>query len=186
MTNNQQQTNTRSGRKHFIMVCVAFILPIVLAKFALEQQWFNYGVTNQGTLLDEPVSLSQLSLEHIQPDKHWLLVFNQPQDCQKSCIQILHALTNTYTALGSEKPRVTSVLLAQNHTIEDSELSQWQVYDNTTVGHPALTAGTVFIVDPLGNVVLTHPYPASAEQLPAYGKAILADLKKLLKYSRIG
>ena len=44
----------------------------------------------------------------------------------------------------------------------------------------------IVIVDPLGNLVLTHDIPADSDQLPAFGKMIVADMKKLLKYSRIG
>ena len=44
----------------------------------------------------------------------------------------------------------------------------------------------IFIVDPLGNVFLTHQLPENTEQLPQFGKQILADMKKLLKYSKVG
>lgn len=203
------QRNTRgSGRKHFVMVCVAFLLPAVLAKIALEQQWFNYGVTNQGQLLAEPISLSQLSLTDIQTDKYWLLVFNSPALCEKACQQSVNALSNTYLALGKDMPRVQAVLLNYaeanvkvnvevNLAFNDSELSvtsldkvmdisRWQKFNVPELSHPELQRGKVFIVDPLGNVVMTHQPPQAAEALPAFGKAILADMKKLLKYSRIG
>ena len=214
-----------NGRKHFVMVCIAFLLPVILAKMALEQQWFNYGVTNQGQLLAEPVSLSQLSLTDIQTDKHWLLVFNSPAPCEKACQQSVNALSNTYLALGKEMPRVQPVLLNYtkhanqtnytkhaNHieheeyldtnstlditTTADTEsvgkaqfdinVSRWQKFNVPELSHPELQRGKVFIVDPLGNVVMTHQPPQTADALPAFGKAIVADMKKLLKYSRIG
>ncbi|REL31110.1 hypothetical protein [Thalassotalea euphylliae] len=199
-----------NGRKHFVMVCIAFILPVILAKMALEQQWFNYGVTNQGQLLAEPVSLSQLSLTDIQTDKHWLLVFNSPAPCEKACQQSMNALSNTYLALGKEMPRVQPVLLNYtkhaNQTETDTtfhittatdtesvgkaqsdiDVSRWQKFNVPELSHPELQRGKVFIVDPLGNVVMTHQPPQTADALPAFGKAIVADMKKLLKYSRIG
>ncbi|WP_448556525.1 hypothetical protein [Thalassotalea montiporae] len=222
-TNSQANTNAKvgvsevtqtgkkgNGRKHFVMVCVAFLLPVILAKMALEQQWFNYGVTNQGQLLAEPVSLSQLSLTDIQTDKHWLLVFNSPAPCEKACQQSVNALSNTYLALGKEMPRVQPVLLnytksanqtETNTTLDitttadtesvgkaqsDIDVSRWQKFNVPELSHPELQRGKVFIVDPLGNVVMTHQPPQTADALPAFGKAIVADMKKLLKYSRIG
>ena len=53
-------------------------------------------------------------------------------------------------------------------------------------GKSTITQSQVLIVDPLGNVILSHLPPKNVEQLPQFGKAILADFKKLLKYSRIG
>ncbi|REL25237.1 hypothetical protein DXX93_00795 [Thalassotalea euphylliae] len=189
-----------NGRKHFVMVCIAFLLPVILAKMALEQQWFNYGVTNQGQLLATPVSLSQLSLTDIQTDKHWLMVFNVPTPCEKACQKSVNALSNTYLALGKEMPRVQAVLLnystahastnlatasGKNNELE-IHISRWQQFTVPALTHPELQHGKVFIVDPLGNVVMTHQPPQAADALPAFGKAILADMKKLLKYSRIG
>lgn len=195
-----QASKKGNGRKHFVMVCIAFLLPVILAKMALEQQWFNYGVTNQGQLLASPVSLSQLSLTDIQTDKHWLMVFNVPAPCEKACQQSVNALSNTYLALGKEMPRVQAVLLnyptadasaslaskSANSSEFDTDISRWQQFNVPALTHPELQHGKVFIVDPLGNVVMTHQPPQAVEALPAFGKAILADMKKLLKYSRIG
>ena len=44
----------------------------------------------------------------------------------------------------------------------------------------------IFIVDPLGNIFLSHQIPVNADQLPQFGKQILADMKKVLKYSKVG
>ena len=186
INNPEQQVKVKKNRTNFLLVCAAFLIPIVLAKLALEQQWFNYGVTNQGQLLDKPVSLAELSLEHIQTDKQWLLVFNAPTNCDTRCQQTVNVLSNTYIALGKEMPRVQSVLL--NYSSQDGaqDVSRWQQFNVKPLTHPELLAGMLFVVDPLGNIVLTHQPPAQTAALPDFGKAIVADMKKLLKYSRIG
>lgn len=186
METAEQQAKTKSGRKSFLLLCAAFIIPIVLAKMALDQQWFNYGVTNQGQLLAQPVSLEQLELSHIQPDKYWLIVYNFPASCEAQCTQTFNVLSNTYLALGKEMPRVQSVALNTNTNIDQLDTSRWQISQQSNVENAVLEAGKVFVVDPHGNIVLTHQPPNETEQLPAFGKAILADMKKLLKYSRIG
>ncbi|NMP33032.1 hypothetical protein HII17_15855 [Thalassotalea sp. M1531] len=186
MSSPEQQVETKKSRRNFLLVCAAFLVPIVIAKVALEQQWFNYGVTNQGQLLDNPVSLTDLSLTEIQPEKQWLMVFNSPDKCGLSCQKSVNALANTYVALGKEMPRVQSVLLNNGIDNEQFNLSKWKQYQVPALSHPQLVPGTMFVVDPLGNIVLTHQPPKDAEQLAVFGKAVLADMKKLLKYSRVG
>ncbi|AVV84383.1 hypothetical protein SPWS13_2638 [Shewanella putrefaciens] len=43
----------------------------------------------------------------------------------------------------------------------------------------------MIIVDPLGNLVLRYPQAHSKEAHLAQGKALIADLRKLLKLSRV-
>ena len=66
------------------------------------------------------------------------------------------------------------------------QLKKWHIQAMPALAKATIAQSQVLIVDPLGNVILSHMPPANAEQLPAFGKAILADFKKLLKYSRIG
>ena len=54
------------------------------------------------------------------------------------------------------------------------------------MAHPMIKHPTVLLIDPLGNVILEHSLPASTEDQAMFGKNILADMKKLLKYSKIG
>ena len=179
-----------NGRRYFFFVCILFVLPVIIAKVALEQEWFNYGVTNQGQLLASPVSLEALQLSHIQAEKEWLIIFNQPNTCNVSCQNTFSLLGNTYVALGKEMPRVTPIALVSNEV--QSELTKheqnqrWQFHQPNGFQHELLIQHQVLIVDPLGNVVMTHQIPSDETQLQAFGKSIITDMKKLLKYSRIG
>lgn len=190
MNSSKQPIDKNKGRRSFVFVCIAFIAPIILAKFALEHQWIDYGVTNKGQLLEQPVNLNELQLTHIQPDSHWLMVFNMPTTCEQACIETFNGLTNTYIALGKEIARTKAVALAQapltDNVQEHINSSRWKIYNDVDQSQPLLSQEKVLIVDPLGNVVLSHDLPNNAEDLPAFGKAILADFKKLLKYSKIG
>jgi hypothetical protein len=44
----------------------------------------------------------------------------------------------------------------------------------------------ILIADPLGNIILSHQLPVNTQQQGVLGKAIIADMKKLLKYSKVG
>lgn len=174
------------ARQKLIMLLVVFALPIVIAKVALEQKWFNYGVTNQGQLPSQQLNLHDIGLSDLMADEHWLLVYLMPNDCLIPCQNMLSGLQNTYRALGREMPRVNKVaLMSQQQNLQ--ALEQFQNQDwHFTERKQARGQGQVWVVDPLGNLVLTYPQAKSNGDFPALGKAIVSDMKKLLKYSRIG
>lgn len=179
--------------KRFLwLILAAFIAPIILAKLALNGQWLDYGVTNKGELVDKPTHLADLGFSQAQQQqltKHWLLVYRAPAQCDAFCQQSLHSVENSYIALGEEVKRVIPVIISNQAqdlpTTVALSRKAWQQF-NVTASQAELNQSQVFIVDTLGNVVLRHKVPTTAEQLPLWGKAILADFKKLLKYSRIG
>jgi hypothetical protein len=180
----------KKSRRSMLVLLAVFILPIVLAKLALNQQWFNYGVTNQGQLIENELTLAKLGLIVDDFEHQWLMLYTLPENCDEQCEKTLISVNNTYIALGKEMPRVKPVALTQQMlTVEQSEKIQskkWHIQAMPALAKTAISQSQVFIVDPLGNVILSHKPPASAEKLPGFGKAILADFKKLLKYSRIG
>ncbi|SEL41543.1 hypothetical protein SAMN05216262_110106 [Colwellia chukchiensis] len=178
------------SRRSMLMLLAIFILPIVLAKLALEQQWFNYGVTNQGQLLANELTLAELGLADKDFQQQWLLLYTLPTHCDQQCENTLVSVNNTYIALGKEMSRVKPVALTQ-HALnatqsEKIQVNKWRFESMPAMAKAVITHSQVLIVDPLGNVILSHVPPKNAEELPQFGKAILADFKKLLKYSRIG
>ncbi|TWX71425.1 hypothetical protein [Colwellia sp. C1TZA3] len=178
------------SRRSMIILLAVFIIPIALAKLALNQQWFNYGVTNQGQLIENELTLAQLGLSVDDFEHQWLMLYTLPVSCDEQCENTLVSVNNTYIALGKEMPRVKLVGLTQQdlraEQAEKIQLKRWHIQTMPALAKSVITQSQVLIVDPLGNVILSHVPPKSAEQLPQFGKAILADFKKLLKYSRIG
>lgn len=186
----QVKNVNKKNRRSFILMIAIFVLPIVLAKFALDGQWLATGVTNKGTLLTSELTLDDLGLDKTQFSQHWLIIYNLPNTCEQDCQKTLTAVQNTHTALGKDKPRVMPVALYQN-SLTASQLanfpsSHWQLIAMPSKGKTLITKEKIFIVDPLGNIFLSHQIPDSTEYLPQFGKQILADMKKLLKYSKVG
>jgi len=186
----QAKNVNKKNRRSFILMIAIFVLPIVLAKFALDGQWLATGVTNKGTLLTSELTLEDLGLDPAQFTQHWLIIYNLPNTCDLDCQKTLTAVQNTHTALGKDKPRVMPVALYQNN-LTTSQLTNfptrhWQFIAMPAKGKTLITKAQILIVDPLGNVFLSHQIPESAEHLPQFGKQILADMKKLLKYSKVG
>ena len=184
--NKIQQKNRRS----FLLMLAVFALPIVLAKFALEGEWLATGVTNNGALLSQELTIAQLGLDKAAYDKQWLIIYNIPQQCDIGCQKTLTTVHNTYVALGKEMPRVTPLALYQNELanehLQQLSKSQWQLTTMPSQAERYLDSQKLFISGPLGNGFLSHQIPNNAEQLPQFGKQILADMKKLLKYSKVG
>ena len=211
--NNEKVTKSR---RSFVLLLAVFILPVVLAKLALELQWFNYGVTNKGQLYDKPLSMTELGFTQDFKQK-WLLLYRMPSTCKETCLATLQSIQNTYTALGREVPRVTPILLTTeamaDQVAQKLPSAKWQILVDTPESAAKLGNEQVVIVDALGNLVLHHSIPdiaiatvdtsdslepahnqglnqevkqQRAQQLASFGKLVLADFKKLLKYSRIG
>ena len=180
----------KKSRRSLLMVIGAFVLPIVLAKLALTQNWLDYGVTNKGHLVENELTLKDLGVVHPDLNNMWLILYALPNHCNKQCEQTLHSVDNTFVALGREMPRVKNVALYQENLtlnqLNQIDVSKWSILPVPSMAHPMIKHPTVLLIDPLGNVILEHSLPASTEDQAMFGKNILADMKKLLKYSKIG
>ncbi|MDO6445396.1 hypothetical protein Q4493_06345 [Colwellia sp. 1_MG-2023] len=178
------------SRRTLLITLAVFILPVVLAKLALEQHWFNYGVTNHGQLSEQELTLTDLGVDQAVLKEQWLILYRLPKNCQQLCEKTLLSLNNTYTLLGKELPRVTPVALYEQ-TLTEKQLTnlrhaKWQQISLPEQANEHIATNQLVIVDPLGNVVMSYQGPKEKAGLVSFDKAILADMKKLLKYSRIG
>lgn len=181
--------NKAKSRRSFILLLVAFALPVILAKLALENNWLEYGVTNQGQLIKGELTLEKLGLNTNDFNQQWLILYAMPENCDSHCEQTLESVHNSYVALGKEMPRVTPVALSQGLSEQQQTRvseSQWQVVAMPTLAKNIIDHAQIMVADPQGNVFLSHQIPEDATELSAFGKQILADMKKVLKLSRIG
>ncbi|MCW8833492.1 MAG: hypothetical protein OQK09_12805 [Colwellia sp.] len=182
--------NQQKNRRSLLLMLAVFALPIILAKFALDGEWLETGVTNKGTLLTDGLTLEKLGVEHEAFEQQWLILYSLPKNCNGDCQKALEAVHNTYVALGKEMPRVTPVALYQSELsmeqLKQISKSQWQLLSMPSQAKELIVSSQVLIVDPLGNVFLSHQVPDAVDKLPQFGKQILADMKKLLKYSKVG
>jgi hypothetical protein len=183
-------SSNQRNRRSLLLLIGVFILPILLAKLALDNQWLNLGVTNQGKLLAQPLTLKDLGITESELAKQWLIIYRLPSVCPDVCLHSIETVHNSYVALGKDMPRVSAVLLKENifSTQQSQQLakSQWKIIALTPQMNNLLHEPQVLIADPLGNIILKHQLPEQEQLLAAFGKAIVADMKKLLKYSKVG
>ena len=145
-------------RKTVLVLLAVFLLPVILAWLTLKQGWFTPGVNSHGEWVQGQIS----------DDKQWRLILPITPDCA-TCTAAVPLLNNIDTALGRDSDRVAVVQLPASQDLE---------------------AGYVYIADPPGLLIMRYALPdtqVDADKAQSVmGKALLSDLRRLLKYSRAG
>ncbi len=185
-------THNKSNKRSLIILLMVFILPVILAYLALKLNWFNQAVTNRGELLQPVIEATTLLASS---DTKWHLLYIIPATCDLACENAIYSVKQTYTATGKESDRV-SLLFIQTEfsaqfavdkvkTFKDSIVLQ-KSRDNVNELFQNVGINAIFISDTLHNIVLRYPITSDKQQAIMDSRDILADLKKLLKLSRIG
>ena len=174
------------SRRTLIIVLIAFLLPVIIAWIILNQHWYQAG-SNKGTLLANPVALEA---QDTLPEG-WKLAYVPPDECLQNCQNTLFVMNQIDVALGKDTERVTPVVITNTEREDVGAYHDQLTFDELVA--PALIAQlgelpehSLFIIDPLNNVMLYYPTHTGKEAMILEGKNVLADLRKLLKLSRIG
>ncbi len=174
------------GRLILVAIILMFAFPAVIAKTVLSNHWYQSGVTNKGILVEPRVTLDSLGLEVSERDKLWRVGYVVPAKCGTLCQQHIHMLVQSHTALGKEQGRVTPVLLIDdNSEVPNVEQLAVEIMAINQAFISTIQGSEIVILDPLGQLVMHYPRSDSS-QLVAQSKSVLADLRKLLKLSRVG
>lgn len=208
MTQNPIDTLQRRGRTRFILLAALFAAPFILAwlYIAVFGGWRPGTTVNHGTLVQpaRPLNLPALSrLVSERADTRlfgeadwrqgWTLVQIADGACSAECRATLHTTRQVRLALGKEASRVQRVLINTGEMAEPEYYATQHpllillslppndrtlVLSRFTVNGEA-PAGRLFLVDPLGNLMMWYPLDIAPD-------ALNDDLKRLLKYSQIG
>jgi cytochrome oxidase Cu insertion factor (SCO1/SenC/PrrC family) len=205
-TPDQPDNASRSSRTQLWLLIGLFFVPL-LAAFVMYygfSGWRPAGSTNKGDLITPARPLEtgalldpqdQLLEEGLLKGK-WSLIYIGEGQCDARCREALTLMRQTRLALNDDATRVQRIFLVTQNCCdldylrieheglitaradERSDrkfLATFPRYDEV----PVETAGRIYIVDPLGNLMMS--YAPDAPQ-----KALLEDLRKLLKLSHIG
>ncbi len=177
----------RRNRMLLVGIFAIAIVPLVGAYWLYEssrsaQPW---ATTNHGELLNPIVSISDLNLravdggESMVDSGHWWLVAVARNGCDAACQAAVHQLRQLHILLARDATRVKRSFVALGG--EPPEASLAKAYPELVLfsGTSETLRAGVYIVDPLGNLVLHYEFDDA-------GKSVLADLKQLLKVSHIG
>jgi hypothetical protein len=186
-----QATNTQPKAKKpkalFILLLV-FVLPVALAKLVLSLNLYQGGATNQGELFADDLSYHSLSQANPKPHS-WQVLYLLPSHCGSQCQDRLYILQQSHIALGQVKDRVSTIIIVQSNS-DIGALSGLKLEHQTMAANTQLASllleQQLIIVDPLGSLVMRYPGITGHDANISQGKALLADLRKMLKLSRVG
>lgn len=177
-----------------------FFIPLFLAIFLYYSGSLS-GVkrTNYGQLIQPPLHTNALPFitQKNQAQFHrWLLIYFIEAPCNQICKRDLYLLRQMHVSLGKDANRVMRIIVIEQSVSSPQLISDLQrSYPNSEIhlmnkqqlqqffaaqkGMLKTNTDALLIADPLGNVILYN-----AQNFVA--KGVLADLRRLLKYSHIG
>ena len=196
----------KRGRRQLLALAALFFVPLGVAFFLYygPSGWRPGGETHLGDLLDPARPLPALALP--QPDGSftspewlrgkWTLLYVGDGQCDERCREALYLTRQTRVALNKDIDRVQRAFLVTGRccdrgylTAEHPDLVVARVGAPDAAallgpfpgcdGVAVSSAGRIYLVDPLGNLLMSYSDAAP-------DKALLTDLKKLLRLSHIG
>lgn len=193
------RSGTLTGRRALWLLVLLFFAPLLVSFWLYYGSgWRPSGRTSHGELIEPPRQLLALASGAARAPAaaalfrdHWSLVYVGNGGCDAACRQVLYLMRQTHAALGRLAPRVQRVFLASADCCDRAFLARehpaLRVIDASDAGAAPLLAAfgddgrdrAIFIVDPLGNLMMRYD-----TQLGPRG--LLQDLKRLLELSHIG
>ena len=133
----------------------------------------------------------------------WKIIYLLPEACKESCQAHLWQLKQLHVALGVDRSRVSRWIIQTPNTSHITDQIQADPEFSVIQGNTQKIAdllmqqfpkdlkegsqGKILIADPLGNIILGYSTQLGDQaEILTQGKAILTDIRKLLKLSRIG
>jgi|TARA_Y100001960_G_scaffold322425_1_gene398845 hypothetical protein len=175
---------------------IIFLIPFIVLLASTFSFYIGYspeGRTNNGSLIDPPLSFSDLKLNEIEAySGKWTVVHFLSSSCQETCWEALYKSRQVRIRLSRDYLRVSRALLV----VSSYELSE-EEKKQLSKEHPRMKIHKIdkkntpikvlskenkdsyILFDPLGNGILLY-----SPGLP--GGELLEDLKKVLKNSKIG
>jgi len=193
------EESRRRGRQVLLIIAAMFLLPVVVS-FALYygKLWRPAGSANKGQLIQPVQPLAVSGLRHADGTPagadvltgKWTLIYIGDGACDADCRTALVFGRQTRLALNNEMTRVQRVFLATGNCCATDYFSQEQPglvaldasapeAQSLLAKFPAEHRNSLYIVDPLGNLMMRHDAAHTSKDL-------LTDLKKLLRLSHIG
>ncbi len=175
---------TAGPRVKLLLLLALFASP-ALAAWLVYTWWQPARFTNYGTLLSpRHLELPTLRDATGQPRAwndlrgKWVLLVATPGVCDDRCGRDSYLARQVRLAQGRDQARIERVLLAAGDAVAWPHRDGAYVATSESLSGP-LAEGGLFLVDPLGNLMMRFPREADGER-------VIRDLKKLLSASRTG
>ena len=159
-------------------VCAA---PLVLGWLASRERWSSGRSANYGELLTPHEAGGPL----VALRGKWVLVTFDAAACDARCERKLYIVRQVRRAQGTNAERIERLWLLTDRGQPAPELlatiagSHVAPADGALRSFPGEPTAYIYLVDPLGNLMMR--FPAAAD-----GSRMIKDLERLLKYSSFG
>ena len=200
----QQQSRKRNNRPFWVLLALFGIPYIAAWVFYTSDDMLGMSKTsNYGELVSpvqpiEAITLqrmdgSQLNTKELQGK--WLLISVSDSGCEQVCQENFYKMRQIRRAMAKDRSRVNRMFVMTDNSQQISLQKKLKDYEGmeviegsgseagkllTVLGIPGKDIkDRIFVIDPMGNLMMRYPPDAEPE-------AILKDLKRLLKVSKIG
>lgn len=197
---------SNQNRKKLVIIIAWFFIPLAIAVAwykLLPEGYRPASMTNNGELLDPVFTLAPFTHQTVKGEtytnkdieKVWTLVHFIEGECDARCSESLYDTRQMRISFGKDIDRINRIVLIYGEGQGESNQKMWASHPDLRV---LIATGSgigaqigdkvegfsngdnaVFLLDPLGNVVMR--FPDSLEV-----KLMKKDIKKLLKLSQIG
>lgn len=183
-------------QKSLFILITAFVLPLLIgtAYFQYVNKYGGQATSNYGNLIS-PMQKIQTLPKAIQG--YWTYALVSLNNCDNICQNLLKQAENARILANEKMPRIRTLFIGlkpltekdkpKNFNSNISELKNKQHYQTLITKIKQVTNNSeieinknIYLIDPQGNLMMMYP---PNKQNP---QRMLSDMKRLLKYSRIG
>jgi len=189
-----------------LLIFILFAAPVVAAWVwnANIERWRPTTTTNYGELITPARPLGALNLPQLDGKPlakdflrgKWTLVYIGPANCDKACQENLYVMRQVRLALNEKMERVQRLwiisdaqvaprlpVLLSDHpglaVVRPQAAARAAALDAFKVSGPDPVENRIYIVDPMGNLMMRYPARVDA-------KGVLKDVQRLLLTSWVG
>jgi len=196
--------NKISPRVSLLIIAAIFLLPLLLAWFMYNGtiQYKPAATRNFGQLVEPPLPLHWQDVTMVPIDgstppdaaeafkNHWVILYPVPDQCLDICLQEVSALRQIHLASGRHQARIQIALLLPQADALNLESVLRDTYSRfelirdpagklrSTLQQAAGPGDAVYLIDPLGNIMMTYKGGADPND-------IKQDLVRLLTWSKL-
>ncbi|MDH5516323.1 MAG: SCO family protein [Gammaproteobacteria bacterium] len=199
---SEEQKNNNFKPYMLWLLIFTFVAPIGAA-YWLFTAGGTENTVNRGEFVRPGVQLLDMKLKSLdgtdatekQLYGHWHLMYFMNANCDKQCEEKIYTIRQIKTSLHKESPRFVNLLIHFDENINaefkkkieshysnfDRYIGKKEVFNEALeyADNEMIEKNIIFIVDPIGNVILKYSNDKTA-------KDIISDIKRLLKASQIG
>ena len=197
---------TRRARRRLLLLVAIFSLPVLIAYALYFSGWRPETGGNYGELVQPPRALPELALQTLDGKAlrvselrgKWTLFMFAAAECLTPCAATLDKIHRVILAQGKEAARVRAAFVVTDLRARDWLQYAIKDYPGTLVltgsadtmrmltsyftlsqGAPLNDPNRIYVVDPLGNLMMSYPAEADANRMRK-------DLARLLRVSQVG